>query len=265
MKLLRRVFRKVIWAVSGLLILVLVLHTPPARSLLRGILTRLGEKQVSGQIEVGRLNYRLWRGSAELRDVAVELPGLHLRADRIKIVLFSKHGLSVQADRVLATISPQPAPAQEKPSGPGPSYPWSFLGKLGVVRVADGLVEWQGGPSERTVSGSITLERLNDEKGDGARNWSVRSRLNHQRAGRSAVPLEIEGVLGLEGQGLRLTSVHLSSAENSLTVSGVFQQTHPLEGDIRGEVRAATSLTETLGLDLPVQGTIRRPVSFRSP
>ena len=148
MKLLGRVFRKVIWTVSGLIILVLVLHTPPARSLLRGILTRLGEKQVNGQIEVGRLNYQLWRGAAELRDVDLKLPGLELRADRIKVAFFSKHGLSVQADRVRATLSPQPAPAPEKQSGPGPSYPWSFLGKLGTVGVADGLVSGKGGLPE---------------------------------------------------------------------------------------------------------------------
>ena len=264
MKLLGKVFRKVIWAVSCLLILVLVLHTPPVRSLLRGILARLGGKQVNGQIEVGRLNYQLWRGSAELRDVGLKLPGLELRADRIKVVFFSKHGLSLDVDRVRATLSPQPASAWEKTSGPGPSYPWSFLGKLGAVRVTDGLLEWKGGPSARTVSGSVTVERLPDEKGDGERKWSFRSRLNHQLAGRSAVPLEIEGILGLEGQSLRLNTVHLSSAENSLTVSGVLQQANPLEGHIEGEIRADTSLTEALGLDLPVQGTMAGPFSLEA-
>src|SRR5512139_3549524 len=152
MKLLGKVLRKVIWAVIGLLILVLVLHTPPVRSLLRGILARLGEKQVNGQIEVGRLNYQLWRGAAELRDVGLKLPGLELRADRIRVVFFSKHGLSVQADRVRATLSPRRASAPEKKSRQGPTYPWSFLGKLGAVRVTEGLLEWQGGPSARSVS-----------------------------------------------------------------------------------------------------------------
>ena len=78
------------------------------------------------------------------------------------------------------------------------------------------------------------------------------------------MPLDIDGVLGLEGNGLRLNTVHLSSAENSLTVSGVFRQTHPLEGEIQGEVRAATSLAETLGLELPVQGAFTGPFHFEA-
>ena len=256
MKLLRKIFGKAIWIAGGLLILVLLLHTPPARNLLRGILARLGEKQVNGQIEIGRLNYKLWRGSAELRDVGLRLPGLHLRADRVKVVFFSKHGLSIEVDRIQATLSPKPASSPEKSSGPGPSYPWSFLKKLGTVKVTDGLLEWKQGLPERAVSGSVMLERLKDGKGYAERKWSLHSRLSHQQAGRTPVPLEIEGVLGLEGEGLRLDTLHLSSDENSLTASGILRQANPLKGDIRGEVRADPTLTETLGLNIPVQGTI---------
>jgi outer membrane protein insertion porin family len=264
MKLLRKIFRKIVWAVGCLLILVLVLHTPPARSLLRGILARFGEKKINGEIQVGRLNYRLWRGSAELLDVGLKLPGLQLRADRIRVVFFSKHGLSLEADRVRAVLFPQPESTSEIGSGQGPSYPWSFLNKLGAVRVTDGLLEWKQGPPGRTVSGSLALERLNDEKGKDERNWSFHSRLSYQMAGRSAVPLEIEGVLGLEEGGLRLNTVHLNSAENSLTASGILRQASPLEGNIRGEIRVDISLTEALGLHLPVQGTIAGPFQLEA-
>ena len=264
MKLLRKIFRKLIWVVGCLLILVLILHTPPARNLFRGIVARLGEKQVNGHLEVGRLNYRLWRGSAELRDVSLQLPGFHLRADRIKVGFFSKRGISFEVDRVQAVISPRAESAPEKSGGQGPSYPWSFLSKLGVVKIADGLLEWKQGLSGGTVSGSVTLERLKDEKGDEERNWSFRSRLSHQMAGRPPVPLEIEGVLGLEGESLRLDSVHLSSDENSLKASGVFRQARPLEGNIQGQVRADTSLTEAFGLHLPVRGTIAGPFQFEA-
>jgi outer membrane protein insertion porin family len=264
MKLLAKIFRKVIWAVIGLLILALVLHTPPVRSLVRGILARLGEKQVNGQIEVGRLNYQLWRGAAELRDVGLKLPGLELRADLVKVVFFTKHGLSLEVDRLRAVLSAQPESAPAKSSGPGPSYPWSFLGKLGAVRVTDGLLEWKDGPSARTVSGSLTLERQDDEKGASEQKWDFRSRLSHQSAGRSPVPLDIEAVLSLEGQSLRLNTVRLSSAENSLTASGVLHQVHPLEGKIEGDVRAGTLLVEALGLALPVQGTVGGPFSLEA-
>ncbi len=264
MKLLRKILRKFIWIAGSLIILILVLHTPPARSLLRGILARLGGKQINGQFEVGRLNYKLWRGSAELRDVGLRLPGLHLRADRVKVAFFSKHGLSIEVDRIQATLSPKPASSPEKTGGQGPSYPWSFLKKLGTVKITDGLLEWKQGLPERTVSGSVTLERLKDGKGNYERKWSLHSGLSHQQAGRPPVPLELEGVIGLEGKGLRLDTLHLRSDENSLTAGGILRQTNPLKGDIRSEVRADTTLTEALGLNLPVQGTITGPVRLEA-
>jgi outer membrane protein assembly complex protein YaeT len=254
MRFLGKAFRKVIWTVVCLIILALVLHTPPVRSLLRGVLVRFAKRQVSGQIAVGRLNYKLWRGSAELREVDLKLPGLHLQADRIKVAFFSKRGLSLQVDSVHVTLSPEPETAAKKQSGQESSYPWSFLNKLGTARIADGLLEWQQGPSRRTVSGSVMLERRNDEQGTDERDWSFSSRLSYQVAGLSPVPLETEGVLGLEGKSLRLETVQLSSDENSLTASGVFRQANPLEGNIRGEFRADTSLAESLGLDSPVKG-----------
>jgi outer membrane protein insertion porin family len=264
MKLLRKILRKALWVAGGLLILVLLLHTPPARSLLRGILARFGEKQVNGQVEIGRLNYKLWRGSAELGDIGFKLRGLQLRAGRVKVAFFSKRGLIIEADKVRVTLLPQPESTPEKERAKGPSYPWSFLKRLGTVKVTDGLLEWKQGPSESTVSGSVTLERLKDEKDEDERNWSFRSRLSYQIVGRSPVPLEIEGLLGLEGESLRLNNIQLRSNENSLTASGVCRQARPLEGNIRGEVRADASLTEAFGLRLPVQGTIAGPFQLEA-
>ncbi len=257
MKLFGKLFRKVIWIVSCLLILVLILHTPPARSLLRGVVARFGEKRINGQIEVGRLNYRLWRGSAELRDVNLILPGLHLQADRIEVSFFSKHGLSLQVDHIRATLSQQPESTAKKQSSQGPSLPWSFLKRLGAVRISDGRLEWSQNPLERIVSGSVALERLNDEQGGGERDWSFRSRLSHQMASRLPVELDIEGVLCLEGESLRLETVRLGSGENSLTAGGVFHQVNPLEGNVRGEVSVDSTLAEDLGLNLPIQGSLK--------
>jgi outer membrane protein insertion porin family len=255
MRLLGKIFRKVIWVVVCLLILVLILHTPPARNLFRGVLARFAEKKVNAQVEVGRLNYNLWRGVAELRDVDIKLPGFHLRADRIEVAFFSNRGLSVQADRVQATLQ-QAESAVGKQKGQGPSYPWSSLKMLGALEISDGRLEWNQSLSTRIVSGSVLLERLNEDKEGGERNWSLRSRLSCLMAGGSPVPLEIEGVLGLVGESLRVDAVHLNSGENSLMASGVLRQANPLEGNVQGEIRAESSLAEALGLSVPVQGSL---------
>jgi autotransporter translocation and assembly factor TamB len=255
MRLLGKVFRKVIWVVVCLVILVLILHTPPARKLFREVLTRFVEKKVSGQVEVGRMNYNLWRGVAELQSVDIQLRGFHLRADRIEVDFFSSRGLSVRADRVQATLQ-QAEPSAGKPKGRGPSHPWSSLKMLGALEISDGRLEWDQSQSQKLMSGSVLLERLKEDKEGGGRNWSFRSRLDYLMADRSPVPLEIEGVLGLVGQSLRVDSLRLNSGENSLTASGVLHQVNPLEGNLQGEIRAESSLAEALGLTVPVQGSV---------
>ncbi len=122
MKPLRKILRKVVWILAGLLVLFLILHTPPVRSLLKGILSRTVEKQIDGQIEIGRLSYRLWRGDAKLEDVEFKIPGLLVQAKRIEVALLSKQGISLKIDYPEVILSPKLDSSEIKDAGDGQSF-----------------------------------------------------------------------------------------------------------------------------------------------
>ncbi len=95
MKLPRKLLRIFIWTLISLIFMFIILHTPPVRSLVRGILTRTAGNQINGQIEIGHLSYRLWRGDAKLEDVVFKIPGLQVQAKMVEVALLSKQGISL--------------------------------------------------------------------------------------------------------------------------------------------------------------------------
>ncbi len=234
----------------------IILHTPPMRSLVRGILTRTAGNQINGQLEIGRLSYRLWRGDAKLEDVEFKIPGLQVEAKMIEIALLSKQGISLKIDHPRVVLSPKPKTSEDKAGGDGPSRPWLFLDKLSTVEIDNGRFEWKEDHTKLLASGYVKLERQNKETRGKGKTWSLHSDLNCALNNRPQVPLVIEAILALDEGSLRLNPIQADLQESSLNANGILANLDPLEGSLEGRLQLDSSLTEIFDLYLPVQGSV---------
>jgi hypothetical protein len=186
------------WTLISLIFMFIILHTPPMRSLVRGILTRTAGNQINGQIEIGHLSYRLWRGDAKLEDVEFKIPGFQVQAKMVEVALLSKQGISLKIDQPRVVLSPKPKTSEDKAGGDGPSRPWLFLDKLGTVEIDNGRFEWKEDHTKLLASGYVKLERQNKETRGKGKTWSLHSDLNCALNNRPQVPLIIEAILALD-------------------------------------------------------------------
>jgi len=98
--------RKAKWPlvfVGSLVLLFALLHTPPAKELVRRIVVRVAASFLGGGVSVGALDYELWRGVVELDDVVLE-PDLGVApftfaADRLEVALVLPSKLAATIER----------------------------------------------------------------------------------------------------------------------------------------------------------------------
>jgi hypothetical protein len=237
----------------------IILHTPPVRSLVRGILTRTAGNQINGQIEIGHLSYRLWRGDAKLEDVVFKIPGLQVQVDMVEVALLSKQGISLKIDHPRVVLSPKPKTSEDKADRGGPSRPWSFLEKLGRIDVNSGRFEWEEDQTRLLVSGSVKLESQNSEKRGQGNMWSLHGDLNCALDNRPQVPLIIEAILALDGGSLRLNPLRVDSNENFLYAKGILHHLSPINGNLEGKLHVDSLLAEVFAWKSPPQRLDRTP------
>jgi len=209
MKRYRKILRKVAWGIVGLLVLLLILHTPPMKSLFKGLIVRTAERQLNGQIEIGHLSYRLWRGEVKIEDVQLNLTGLHIRVTQLEAFLFSKQGISLNIDHPHLLFSPKEAKTERKEGTGGSSQPWSFLNKLGTVRIENGRFEWKEGQQNLLARGSLELKREDHDNLNRDGVWKLEGDLDCTFSGGPQIPIEIEAILALDGDSLLLNPEYL--------------------------------------------------------
>jgi len=220
MKRLRKILRKAAWIFAGLLVLFLVLHTPPVKSLFKGILTRTAGKKLNGQIDIGRLSYRLWRGDVRVEDVEFRLPGMRVKARRIEAGLFSKQGIMLKIDQPEAILSPKPGSLEKKQDRGGPSRPWTLLEKLGSVELNNTRFDWRDGQNVLSASGSLKLKRLDERILGQRQSWILQADMNCTVRSRPPLPLKISAELALDGESLRINPFQVDSNNNSFYSTG---------------------------------------------
>lgn len=252
----RKILKKVAWALAGLCVLFAVLHTPPVKHLVKGILIRTAGKQLNGQIDIGRFSYRLWRGDVQLESVEVKLPDMQVTVNRVDASLFAKQGISLKIDQPRAVLSPKPDSRTKKDAGVGPSQPWALLAKMGTVELEDGRFEWKDNRTELSVSGSMKLERNPENNLTQKLRWRLRGDLHYTFGNSPQTPLTFEANLGIGGKSLQINSFRLDSEEYALNGSGIIHQINPLEGNLESRLQVDTKLAEEFQFHFPVQGKV---------
>lgn len=71
-KKLKTILRRILWIFAGIILVILIFHTPPLRNIVKGLLSRTMANRVDGEIDIGRMHYHLWRGEVDLEDIKLD-------------------------------------------------------------------------------------------------------------------------------------------------------------------------------------------------
>ncbi len=97
-KRLKKILRIFLWIFAGIILVILIFHTPPVRNIVKSLLSRTVANRVGGEIDVGRMHYNLLRGEVKLEDIMLISSGLDVQADRVEASFFSGDGISLKIE-----------------------------------------------------------------------------------------------------------------------------------------------------------------------
>ncbi len=254
-KKLRKILRKTGWVFAGILVFLIILHIPPVRNLIKGLVTRTVSSRAGGELRIEKLDYKLWKKEATVSNVEFEMPGLLVRIDYAVAKFLSDGWISIEAKQ--AKVILRWAQYRERALPPGDASSakaWMFLRWIGSVDIDDGQFVWDDEQREILVHGSLNLNR---QKGNG-RKWALVSQwqCSLPESG-SDIPVNLGATFALEKEHLHIKEVLLRSGQTSLTAMGVFTESRPPAGSLEGSFQVEGSLATYFAPDIPVEGTVK--------
>ena len=257
----RPLHRRLARLLLGLAVLLLVLHTPPARLGLRVALERLASRALHAQVRLGALDYRLWAGQAIVSSANLERPGLVVQVERIELGWSPGGGLSVALLRPRVEVW---AEAGAPGALPGPATglaarPWSALERLAAASVQDGRVE----VAERRGQPWLVLGGLEARQDGRALVVHVRQGAVGQPGdGRPLEPVTLEARLELAGGRLTIDEARVAGSRFEGEVRGALERLQPLEGSLDARVGAGAEGLERFAPGLRASGRVQAQASL---
>jgi len=237
MKKVKRILRILLWVLVGIAILFLLLHTPPARNMIKSVLSRTVAGRAGGTLDIGRITYRLWRGEVTLEDVEFDYPGLRAEAHRLEASLFSRGGMSIEVDNPRFFLREEPRMSQPVRRSSPP--PWKVLQYIGAVSVDKGRFEWGSASTRGEIEGSLRLARSGTEGRSREHNWLLTGDVQGSVGDNSPIPMKIAANFGLQSEDLRLEEIRIDAYASVLSARGALSQQDFITGTFRGGFRSA--------------------------
>ncbi|MCK4932796.1 MAG: hypothetical protein KAT01_11550, partial [Candidatus Aminicenantes bacterium] len=255
-KRLKKILRIFLWIFAGIILVILIFHTPPVRNIVKSLLSRTVANRVGGEIDVGRMHYNLLRGEVKLEDIMLISSGLDVQADRVEASFFSGDGISLKIEHPRVIIRPKPDAPKSKSDTP--SRFWTILKKFNTVVVEEGRFELEDNSSEtKWIQGSIRIERQSSADRPEEQIWSLNSELQCSFVDSSQILLKIGAILGIEQDNLHLKESWIETSHSSLEAQGVIYQSGPFKGNLAGNFQIVDTLARSFGLEPPVEGTVK--------
>ena len=251
-----RLKRLLAYLLAGLFLLAVLLHLPPTKRLLRPIVSTTLSWAVGGSVELGALDYALWRGELELSDLRIvpdrtRLP-FELAAQRAELRVSPLGRVRVRLDTPELTLFQQEGSAVTSRS--------SFLTRLnpltllrlelanGTVRVLSPADELWG--EIRSVE--LDLEWLLDH---------YRAQVNATDGTLDSDSAEIlfgplEGVFEMRGSELRIVSSQIEKGDSRVEWNGTATSLDPFLGHFDADFRVDAEILRELNPEADVRGIL---------
>jgi outer membrane protein assembly complex protein YaeT len=254
MKRAKRILRIFLWILVCAIILFLLLHTPPARNLIKRVLSRTVSARAGGSLEIGRISYKLWRGEVTLEEVAFENPILRADADRLEASLFSRGGLRIKVDN--PTLFIRDTARESQPAARRSPPPWMLLQQIGAVDVEKGRLGWGSGAAAGAIEGSLSLRRRLSAIPPRVHSFVLTGDLQGRVGEFDPIPMTVSASAGLQSGSLQVDEVRVESHRSFLSAQGALSQAEFIFGDLTGGFEIDASLVRSFSPDLPIQERI---------
>ena len=251
MKLGRKAKRGLL-LLGGFLLLFVLVHTPPVKSLARWGVARVTSSLTGATASLARLDYRLWRGEFVLSGFSLEPEGesgFSLNADRVRATLSPTLRLSAEVDRLdLAWLG--------LPEGEGDTDPAALLSWINVLRIRAGVVRFR----DTTNTGFddwLTIEAIAADltkEGDEHRLTLHADRSVARVGGAETVFDALDADLYLSAGSLRLVSAALFKEDSFVRAEGEIDLTDAATGAIDLQYALDGSLARLIDEELVITG-----------
>jgi len=262
-KRLRKILRLVAWATASLCLIFILIHLPPLSSVAKGILTRTISKQIDGQITIEHLNYKLWRGSAEVENIAFQMPGIQVKVARVDISFALGKGISIKAEYPSVLIRSGPKTSTPSKHGASPSRFWTILKQFEKLSIENGQFDWASNSMRVKADGSVSLVRYTEEQLSSRQMWKLEANLEGRVGDKAEFPLSIRSIIKLKDDHLYLSETYLRAGQTTLSADGALCQTAPFEGDVNGKLYIEDSMARILVPDFPIKGMANGQFQFK--
>lgn len=260
----RRWLRRVLWGLGTVLVLLAVLHSPPAKRAIATLLARAAGAALGGDVRLSRLEYRLWAGEVSVEGVEVRTPRLEIDCPRAEAVVGLRSGLRMDIDspRVVVTQGP---PDHEPKLGPEPSRPWAIIERFDAVDLRGGAVEIRrddGLPWLRLEGIDAQIAEEDDRPRGSAR--VTEAAIGWPAAGIRLEEVRVEADFEVDptSGALRVLRGALVSAQAALEGRGQLRQLGPILATADGGGRIDAGLARRLVPALELDGRLDARVSF---
>jgi len=254
MKLGKRAKRGLLF-VGGLLLLFVLAHTPPAKSVARWGLVRVVSSAIGGSASVELLDYRLWRGEFELSGVSLQAatePGFALSADRIRATVSPTLRLSAEVDAPDLTLIDVLSGSSDGEA----SAPLSWIRRL---RISNGVIRLQRRDDTGVIQEWLTIEAITAavvEDGEQHRiDLHADRTLGRMDSSEVALDtLDVDLILGVDS--LRLVSASLFKEDSYVRAEGEFDLTDEATGAIDLQYALDGSLARLIDDEISISGIV---------
>ncbi|HEX9725501.1 MAG TPA: hypothetical protein VGC53_14575, partial [Vicinamibacteria bacterium] len=248
--------RVLVSLLGGLALVVVVLHLPPTKRLLRPIVSAAISWAVGGSVELGAFDYALWRGGVELYD-------LHIHPDRARLPF------EIQAQRAELRFSPLgrvrvrlegPELTLFQQESPVVTSDRSLLARLNPLTlsrfdISNGTVRLLTAADEPWLevrSVGLELERLSDRYH--ARVQATNGTMQHEAAPIVFGPLE--AVFEMRDGELQIVSSRVGKEDSRVELNGTATSLEPFLGHFDVDFRADAAILRELWPETEPRGVV---------
>lgn len=258
----RSLKRYLAYVLLGLVFLVLVLHLPPTKRLLRPLVSATLSWAVGGPVELGALDYALWRGR-------VELYALRVVPDRNRLPF------ELAAQRIELGLSPL-GRARVRLDAPDVTYFWqegetvssrrSFLSRfnpisLSQLELSDGTARVVR-PSEDF---SLEIRSIALELERSGATYRAQIQAADGTLTSASPPIlfgPLEGNFEMRGRELSILGAQVEKGDSRVQVNGEASSLDPLLGGFDVDFRVDTEILRELRPDTEFQGVVAGSARF---
>ncbi len=242
--------------IGALLLAFILLHTSPAKGLFRRLLVRSVLSVFGGELTIGRLDYRLWRGQIWLEQLhwapKAELAPLALDSSEVEVLFSPVGGVSIFLASPELTVFPSASTAETAEQAPWRPTVYAWLSQ---VRAVEGVLRVLGTSGEPWLE--MSSVQLSLTSGKGRHESRIRSSEIELRPTEHRITVgTLETDLQIDGRGLVLKELEIQKGSSSARAWGTIVSFNPFFATLDANLQLDAGVMRELDPRIEVSGDL---------